>query len=86
MRVKIREGATVGREIDGETVLLDLESSVYLGLNRTGTLLWPAMVAGTTEDALAEALVDAFGISADQAAADVAAFVTSCRARGLLEE
>jgi len=33
------------REIDGEAVLLDLESERYFGLDPTGTAMWKAIVA-----------------------------------------
>lgn len=85
MTIKVREGAAVWRELDGETVLLHLESSLYLGLNKTGTVLWPAMVAGTTRDELVARLVDAYGVEEEHAARDVDAFLDACRQQGLLE-
>ena len=82
--IRLQEGAAVWREMDGETVVLALDSSEYLGLNRTATTLWPAIVEGTTRDALVGRLVDAFEIEEDRAVADVDAFVETCRSRGLL--
>lgn len=83
--VKVRSGAVVGREVEGETILLEVESSMYLGLNRTGTVLWPLMVEGTTKADLVEQLMSAFDIEASRAEADVDAFVEVCQARNLLE-
>jgi hypothetical protein len=83
--VKVRGGSAVWRELDGETIVLDLEKSSYLALNDTGTLLWPAMVEGTSTDHLVDLLVERFGIPRSQAATDVAAFVARCRAHALLE-
>ncbi|MGH8883784.1 MAG: PqqD family protein [Egibacteraceae bacterium] len=83
--IKVRDGATIWREVDGETIVLALQSSRYLGLNRTGTVLWPTMVEGTTTMDLIDLLVSRFAIDRDRAESDVAAFVGSCRARGLLE-
>lgn len=83
--IKVRDGAAVWREIDGETILLALKASVYLGLNHTGTMLWEAMVHGTTSDDLTDLLVAQFAIDRRDAASDVAAFVDGCRAHGLLE-
>ena len=85
-RVKVRDGAAVWREIEGETVLLALDSSMYLGLNRTGTALWPMMVEGTTHGAMIQHLVATFDVDAKCAASDVAAFVASCRERHLLAD
>lgn len=85
-RVKVRAGAAVWREIEGETVLLALDSSMYSGLNSTATELWPMMVEGTTCQAMAEHLQSRFGIDARRAVADVAALVASCRERDLLTD
>lgn len=85
-RVKVRDGAAVWREIEGETVLLALDSSMYLALNRTGTELWPMMVRGTTYGEMTEHLVATFDVDVQRAADDVAAFVASCRQRHLLAE
>lgn len=84
--IKVREGAAVWRELDGETVVLDLEHSTYLGLNATGTLLWPAMVDGASTERLVDLIVDRFGVGRQQASADVAAFVAECRRRRLIED
>lgn len=83
--IKVRDGAAVWREIDGETILLALRASAYLGLNQTGTILWEAMVGGATAADLTDLLVERFDIDRGHATSDVAAFVEGCRAHGLLE-
>jgi hypothetical protein len=84
-RIKLREGAASWREIDGETILLDLESSKYLGLNRSGTVLWSAIVHGSSRQELIDRLATEFDIAPERAATDVDAFIASCRERNLLE-
>ena len=84
-RIKLREGAASWREIDGETILLDLESSKYLGLNRAGTVLWPAIVHGSSREELIERLVAKFDLETEVASRDVDAFIAACRDRNLLE-
>src|SRR2546423_3220492 len=50
-RVGQRRVSTVGadhllsQEIDGEMVLLDLRSGMYLGLNRLGTFIWKLLIS-----------------------------------------
>ena len=83
--LKLREGAAAWQEIDGETVLLDLEHSRYLGVNATGTLIWRALAAGTTRDELVMQLQREFGISEAQAGVDVDSFVVDCASRNLLQ-
>ena len=85
IQVKLREGAASWREIDGETILLDLDSSKYLGLNRAGTVLWPAIVQGSSRDALVAKLAAEFDLETERAAVDVDAFIAACRERNLLE-
>ncbi len=82
--IRVLEGNAVWREIEGEIVLLDLESSVYLGISRVGSLLWEAMTRGTTRDALVDLILQSYIVDRARATADVDAFVAQCRARHLL--
>jgi hypothetical protein len=84
-RVKLREGAVSWREVDGEAILLDLETSAYLGVNATGTVLWPLLDTGTTPAAMAAALVERFEVEPDVAREDVGAFLEQARRLRLLE-
>jgi hypothetical protein len=46
--------SVIAREVGGETVILDLDSGTYFGLNPTGTDMWRAIAAGgSLSDALA---------------------------------
>ena len=80
----LRDGAVSWREVGGETILLDLEHSDYLGVNASGTLLWRLLSEGTTRSALVDALTAGFDIDADTASSDVDAFVATARERNLL--
>jgi Coenzyme PQQ synthesis protein D (PqqD) len=52
-RVVIPE-SVVAREVAGETVILDLDSGTYFGLNPTGSDMWRAIATGgSIGDALA---------------------------------
>lgn len=83
--IRLRSSDVAWREIDGEVVLLDLKSSVYISVNAAGSVLWRLLAQGTTRDALIGELVSTFGIDGAIAAADVDAFLATCRERGLLE-
>ncbi len=48
---------TAWREVDGEGVVLDLETSVYFALNRAAGVLWPRLIEGATHDQLTETLL-----------------------------
>ncbi|MFL5913668.1 MAG: PqqD family protein [Gaiellaceae bacterium] len=73
------------REIDGEVVVLDRREGRYLAVNRSGTVLWPALVEGTTEEVLVERLAGRYSIERDRAVIDVRAFLDWLTGHGLLE-
>lgn len=85
-RLELRHDRVQWRYAEGdEIVALDLSDSVYLAINQSGGRLWPALVEGATREDLVATLVDAYGISEDEAARDVDAFVASLDERDLLE-
>jgi hypothetical protein len=75
----------IWREVDGRVVGLDLRSSRYFSLNRTGARLWALLGEDTDSDALVEALVSTSAVDRAVAAADVEAFLRSMRENGLVE-
>ena len=83
--LKLRDDALEWRAIEGEVVAVDLRDSVYLGVNRTGALIWPELAAGTTQDTLARRLAQACGIELAQATREVDEFVSELSRLGLLE-
>jgi hypothetical protein len=80
-----RRGDLLWRELDGEVVLLDLRSSTYFTLNHTGTLLWQRLGEPADASELIAALVEAYGVSDGEAAADVVTFLATLEDRGFLE-
>jgi hypothetical protein len=48
--------------------------------------MWTALASGTTQEDLVASLVDAYGIDAGTASADVDVFLADLRERGLLDE
>ncbi|TQN37944.1 coenzyme PQQ synthesis protein D (PqqD) [Blastococcus colisei] len=83
--LRVRRDAAVWREIDGETVVLDVASGSYLGLNATGSQLWGALVEGASRADLVSLLVQHFAVTPEEAGRDVDQFLDTCRARGLVE-
>lgn len=82
--MKLRQNDLVWKEIDGETVLLDLIASSYLRTNKTGTYLLQLLTEDRDREALVSALVERFGISDDVAEADTASFLAQLENQGLL--
>jgi Coenzyme PQQ synthesis protein D (PqqD) len=83
--VKLRPGALEWREIEGQIVALDIDASEYLAVNRTGTAIWPLLVAGATSDELAARLAAAYDLDRESAGRYVDEFLASLAERNLLE-
>jgi uncharacterized protein (DUF2132 family) len=84
-RLRLREDRLEWREVGGEVLALDMDSSTYLGANASGALLWRTLAQGTTHEDLVTELVDAYGISEAQARTDVDAFLGELSEQGLVE-
>ena len=72
------------REIDGEVIAIEARGSTYVAANGAGTLLWRALAAGTTPEALADELVRVYGIDRRRAADDIEHFLAQLTDQGLL--
>jgi hypothetical protein len=83
--VRLRRGAVEWREIDGEIVALEVESSTYIAANRSGGILWHRLTEGTTQDELVDELTARYDLEPEQARTDVVGFLAALTARGLLE-
>jgi hypothetical protein len=83
--LRLRLDVIEWREVEGEVVALDLRTSVYVAVNRSGALLWPALAKGTTRTALVETLVGSYGLRREAATADVDAFLSTLDEQDLLE-
>ena len=70
--------------MEGDVVALDVRNSTYVAINASGATLWPLLFQGTSHERLVDALVDAYSISPDTAAADVDAFLSELRKHDLL--
>jgi hypothetical protein len=83
-RLRLRSEALEWRELEGENVAVDMRESVYMAVNRSGAILWPALLDGATREELVESLVSAFEIDREAATRDVDAFVEVLERHDLL--
>ncbi|MBP3321686.1 MAG: PqqD family protein [Clostridia bacterium] len=86
--MKVKEGFVVCR-VGGKTVAaasgeLSAQFNGMITLNETGELLFNRLMKGTTEEELAMLLVGEYGITAEQAKADVSAFLAPLERAGVL--
>jgi hypothetical protein len=82
---RLRTDEIEWREVEGEIVALDLRKLVYISVNQSGAILWPALVEGASKDVLVARLSQAFDLDGADAAADVEAFLKSLGEQDLLE-
>ena len=81
---RIRENDLMWQEVEGELIVLDADSSMYLRVAGAGLSLWPLLTAGADRATLVQHLVTSFGIDAARAGADVDEFLQGLRDRHLL--
>jgi hypothetical protein len=76
----------LSRLVGDETVLLDLESGMYFGLDGVGKRIWEKIGECLALGEIAEVIVSEYEVDKAQAQADVIEFVTNLVERGLLAE
>ncbi|MDQ6613807.1 MAG: PqqD family protein [Actinomycetota bacterium] len=83
---RLNPAAVQWRIVDDEVLALDLRTSCYIAINRTGKQIWPLLVRGTTEAELRDEIARVWAVDPLAAGRDVAAFVAQLEADGLLLE
>jgi hypothetical protein len=73
----------VTRVLKNETVLMDMASGSYFGLDAVGTLIWQALDEGETLAAACDRVAESYEIDRAQVEADVAALADAIIAKGL---
>lgn len=86
LKVRLRAEMVEWRIVDEQVVALDLDRSVYLGINATGATVWTRLATGATESELLAAILEQFEIDEPTARSDLRAFVDDLRQRGMIEE
>jgi hypothetical protein len=74
----------VAREVGGETMLLDLASGKYFGLNAVGGRFWQLLESGQSSAEARDTLLEEFDVSADQLDSDLADLIGELRESGLV--
>ncbi len=76
----------VSRELDGETLLLDLENGRYFGLDAVGTRFWELLKVHGSRDVVERALLSEFEVDEPALRRDLDELVAALCERGLLEK
>lgn len=81
----IRSEHVVWKALEGESVLLDLETGVYFSLNETGAAAWELFDGATSLAAVGEALCTRFHVSTEQVQRDLFELMQNLREEGLVK-
>jgi hypothetical protein len=76
----------MSRMVGDETILLDLASGLYFGLDGVGQRIWRAVADGKKLSETVDIIVAEYDVDQDQATADVLQFASTLLERGLLAE
>jgi hypothetical protein len=74
----------VFRDLDGEAVILDLESGTYFGLNEVGTRVWQLVGEAQSEAQIVETLASEYEADRETIARDVAKVLEELGRRRLI--
>ena len=73
------------QEVDGEMVLLDMESENYFGLDEVGTAIWHAIQEYDNLQEVLSALLEQYDVEAEVLEKDLSDFVENLQKSGLVE-
>ncbi len=73
------------QEVDGEMVLLDMNSENYFGLDEVGTAIWQAMQEKETLKEVFEVLLEQYEVEPEVLEKDLLSFVEKLVESGLVE-
>jgi coenzyme PQQ synthesis protein D (PqqD) len=73
------------RDLGDEAVLLELESGQYFGLDEMGTRIWHLLAEHGEVQAICDALLGEYEVTAEELHRDVAGFVDLLHSKHLIE-
>ena len=73
------------QEVSGETVLLDLDSESYFGLDEIGTRIWKLLNDETSAGEMVDALLEEYEVGRETLEADVAELLENLLEAGLIK-
>ncbi len=73
------------RELDGEAVLLNLDSEMYFGLDEVGTRMINALTSGQTVEAAFASLLEQYDVDPDTLKSDLEQLIAKLLEKGLIQ-
>lgn len=84
-RVRIQD-EVLFQELQGEAVLLNLKTGVYLGLNQIGTRIWQLLQEDGSLGRVMEVMLREYDVAQEKLAQDLLDLVGQMQKQGLLVE
>ena len=75
----------LSREVSGETVLLDLNSEIYFGLDDIGTRIWQLIQEHSDLDKVYDIMLEEYAVNAEQLEKDLNELTEKLAEAGLIE-
>lgn len=72
-------------EVDGESVILDLQEGVYYGLNPVGARIWAEIQEPTSVEKITDAITAEYDVESDQCREDVISLLRDLAENDLVE-
>ncbi len=83
-QVLCRKEDKISTELDGETVILDLVSGMYSGLDQVGTTIWNLLEKPIVFKAIVTEIINTYDVTEEQCIADLLDFLNSLLGSGLI--
>ena len=74
----------IAQQVSGETVIMDLASAVYFGLNSTGSKIWQQLESGAATSTILAMLGDTFEAPHEVLATDLYELLSELEIAGLI--
>ncbi len=74
------------KDIDGKTVVVDIDAATYFTFNETGNLIWKCLLDGKDFEATKESITNEFTVSSEEFDKDYKAFIDDLKSKNLLKE
>lgn len=89
MELSLRHSITVApdivfREVDGEAVILNLDSGLYFGLDQVGTRIWHLIQEHGSLQKIFETMCEEFDVGSDTLERDLLGLMDELCAKGLV--
>jgi hypothetical protein len=84
LRYALNQPPIVGEVIDGEVMVINLDTGVYYSVTGAGAAVWPMLVGGATRREISDRVARHYGADAASVERDVDTFVTQLTDEAIL--